>query len=511
VYLVGAGPGDPGLITRRGADLLASADLVLYSDPIAAELLALCRHDAEVRSIGTRRAKGPNADDHHQRVAEQLIAAARAGRSALRLHGGDPYLFSRGVALARAIAEANVPFQVVPGISSPQAAAALAGVPLTEMGLAERWTAIRVPPESGEPSDLDDLCSVAGTLCVLGAERNLAALCRGLIDRAGFDGATPAAVVSAASEPTQRTVRAPLQELCSQAERVELAGPAVLLVGPTVERAPLLGWYERQPLSGKRVLVARPSHQAQAAVELLRARGAQGIPWATIEIAPPEEIEPLRQAAGRLGEYDWVVFTSANGVQGLWAELERAGLDARAFGPARIADIGPGTAQALEPHGLVADLVPARHVAESLAEALLVQLGTEPADRKVLLPRALVAREVLPDTLREAGVAVDVVPAYRTVPASSERAAELAQSLTDQRVDAVMLTSSSTVEQLVQLLGERATELLSHTALCSIGPVTTATAAGLGLSVAATAAVHTIAGLVDAMEEHFGSDRARVS
>jgi uroporphyrinogen III methyltransferase/synthase len=313
---------------------------------------------------------------------------------------------------------------------------------------------------------------------------------------ASWSADTPAAVVQRPSDPQQRCLDASLGAVAAAATEAGLDGELLLFLGESVGKRSALSWFDTQPLFGQRVLVTRPAHQAAPTLAALRRRGAIGIPFATIAIEPPPDPARVAEAVRELAGYDVVVFTSDNGVGWFWREIERQGRDARAFGKAKLAAIGPATAAGLRARGIAADVVAETFVAEHLAAAILKAVGGRGG--RVLLPRALVAREILPEMLRAAGMQVDVVPVYRTVGASAERRGELA-SLLD-TVDLVMLTSSSTVEHLAAILGDEAAARLSGCKLASIGPITTKTAEMLGLRVWVSAEVSTAAGLIEKME-----------
>jgi uroporphyrinogen III methyltransferase/synthase len=495
---VGAGPGDPELITRRGAALLGSADVVLHDELVEPALRALARPDALVRSVGKRGADEATKRARQRGIERDLVHHARAGQSVVRLKGGDPFFFGRGAEEVEALRRAGVPFEVVPGVCSPLGATAYAGIALTHRERSSSVTFVTAVRADGALFDFAELAGLRGTVCVLMGTRRLEAICRALVTAAGRAPETPAAVVAWASLPRQRTVVGTLATVAGLVAERGIGSPTLLVVGEVVGLRDSLRWFDTRPLFGKRVLLLRAAHQIGPTTRLVRARGAEPIAFPVIALAPPPDPERVARAVRHLGRYDFVVLTSQNGVAALFAEIERQGLDARAFGRARVAAIGPATAAELARRGVRADLVAAEFVAESLADALLGAFGERAAGARVLVARALVAREILPERLRAAGVEVDVVPVYQTVAASAERAAELCALLPS--VDAVLLTSSSTAERLAALCGPDAPGALAHCTLASIGPVTTRTAERLGLRVAVTAAVSTTAGLIDALE-----------
>ena len=428
VYLVGAGPGDPGLLTVRGAEVLARAEVVVYDRLSVAALLALAPAHAERVSVGKARGSAPVPQ---AAINDLLVAHGRTGREVVRLKGGDPFVFARGGEEAAALAAAGVPFEVVPGITSAVAVPAYAGVPVTHRGLATSFTVVtgHEDPWAATETDWEAVARVGGTIVVLMGAATRGAIAERLV-AAGMAADTPVAVVRWGTRPEQRTLRGRLGELAG----LDVQAPSVIVVGPVA--ALDLGWFEARPLFGRRVVVTRPAAQAGSLVAALREAGAEAVAAPAIAIGDPADGgAALRAAARRVGTYDWLVLTSANGVRRFFAEVP----DARVLGGVRVAAIGPGTAAALAEHRVVADLVPPRYVAESLLEAM----PAPPAGGgRVLLARAAVAREVLPDGLRASGWHADVVEAYRTGPAEL-RPDQLAAA---RAADVITFTSSSTVE-----------------------------------------------------------------
>ncbi|WP_437734281.1 uroporphyrinogen-III C-methyltransferase [Sorangium sp. So ce1335] len=515
VYLVGAGPGDPGLFTLRGAELLATADVVLHDELVHPALLDGVREDAEVRSVGKRGGDRVQKDAKQAEIDAELVALGLAGRSVVRLKGGDPFLFGRGSEEAEALARAGVPFEVVPGVCSPLGATAYAGISLTHRNIASSVMIVSGVTRAGKSFDWSELASVRGTICVLMGMQALDAVVAGLTGPGRRDPATPAVAIQWGTRADQRVVSSRLDELPLRAREAGLQSPAVIVVGAVTGLRDALRWFDRKPLFGKRVLVTRPRHQARSTSRLIRLRGGEAVELATIEIHPPPDPARVTDAVRGLSGYDAVLFTSENGVACFFREMDRLGLDARAFGSARLAAIGPGTAAALAARGVRADIVPGEFRGEELAQAVLAdpvlaeRLAARPATGvRVLLPRALVAREVLPERLRAAGCEVDVVPVYETRPASAARREELLRALAAGAIDVVLLTSSSTVDSLCELLGEGAAARLDRVLLASIGPITTATAEKRGLRVGVTAEVSTTAGLLDALDRHFAALQA---
>jgi uroporphyrinogen III methyltransferase/synthase len=494
VWLVGAGPGEPDLITVRGRELLARAEVVLFDALSHPELLAYCAQ-AEQIDVGKKYGERATPQDH---ITSLLIELARAGRRVVRLKGGDPLVFARGAEEALALAEAGIPFEVVPGITSPIGAAAFAGISLTHRDLSSSVTFITGSDQAGKewsPAAWEKLATATGTICVLMGMRRLAEISQAIID-GGRSATTPAAVVQWGGRPEQRTIEGTLENIADLARTAGLTSPAVVIIGEVVALRGAMSWYETMPLFGRRILVARPHHQAGATSAAIRERGARAVVRPALVLHEPPEPEHFRQAVLRAGSYDWVVFTSANGVLRAAEVLRQTERDARVFASARLAVIGEKTAQALRDGlGLRADLIAPKYVAESLAEELLER--TEAGDR-VLLLRAKMARETLPLALRSAGRTVDVVSAYETRPVQGEELQALRRALREE-VDVVLLTSSSMVEAVSSALGSSAKAELERAVVVSIGPVTSTTCRKLGIRVDVEATVHTVEGALDAL------------
>jgi uroporphyrinogen III methyltransferase/synthase len=494
VYLVGAGPGDPLLVTRRALELIARADVIVRDRLVPGELMSEARPDAEVLYAGKR----PGADSISQEeINRLLIDRARAGRVVVRLKGGDPFVFGRGGEEAEALAEANVPFEVVPGVTAGVAAPAYAGIPITHRDQASAVafvTGHEDPGKDGSSLDWKALAAFPGTLVFYMGVRNLDLLAERLIEH-GRSAGEPAAVVERGSLPGQRTIVGPLQAIAELAVARGLRPPAITVVGPVASLRERLAWLERRPLHSRRVVVTRARAQASSLVERLTELGADVIEAPAIRIVPRRDDPEIGAAIRRLADsyYDIVCLTSSNGARLLVDAVAQEGLDARALAGTTIAAIGPGTADALRERGLTPDLVPERSVAEELSAAL-VERGID--GKRVLVARAAEAREVLPETLALGGADVDVVALYDTV--QEQLDAEQLNRIAE--ADYVTFTSSSTVRRFVDAIG--GVERWPRRArIVSIGPITTETARELGLRVDLEAARHDIRGLVDALVE----------
>lgn len=496
VYLVGAGPGDPGLLTLRGRQILEQADCIVHDFLVNQALLRLARPGAEIICVGRR---GEAGRLRQSAITELLVERARQGKSVCRLKGGDPLVFGRGGEEAQALAAARVAFQIVPGVSAGHAVPAYAGIPITHRDIASTVTFIagHEDPEK-ETSRLDwaYLGKCPGTLVFFMAVRNLPRITQALMAN-GRNPATPAAVIQWGSLPKQVTVIGTLADIAGKTTQ-EMT-PAITVIGEVVNLRERLNWFERLPLFGKRIVITRAREQAGVLRDSLAALGAEAIEIPTIEIRPPDSWEPLDSAIGRLEEFQYLLVTSANGVRNFLARLAASGRDVRALHGLTIGAIGPATAAEFARTGVKVDLLPKEYV----AEGLLAALGDRDLRGKAfLIPRAKVARDVVPRVLEERGARVEVVEAYQTV--TSKISPDELKQLLAPKPDAITFTSSSTVTNFAKLVGEdRLQETLRDVAITSIGPVTSQTLRKLGLTVALEARVSTMEGLVRSITDHF--------
>jgi len=488
VYLVGAGPGDPTLMTARSLALIASADAIFYDRLIPPGALEGAREDAELTYVG-KQAGVPSVAQ--EEIAERLIKAARAGLSVVRLKGGDPFVFGRGGEEGELLRSAGIEFEIVPGVTAGVAAAAYAGIPLTHRGDASAVAFLtgHEDLEKAETAlDWSALAAFPGTLVFYMGLRRLAENAAALIG-AGRDPNEPAAVIERGTLTGQRTLTATLSTIAAAARAEEIAAPALLVIGKVVKRRRELAWLERRPLHGRRVIVTRARAQAASLACALRDLGAEALELPAIRIEPRIDSPEVQGATEQISEYSLICLTSPNGARLFLEALNVAGLDARALGEATVAAIGPGTARALARGGILADIVAENFLAESLVKALA---GIEVKGRRVLLARALDAREIIPEHLRERGAELDVIVLYETV--REEPDAEALQAA--QGADYVTFTSSSTVRNLTEALGRR---FPASARVVSIGPLTSEAARRAGLEVHVEAERHDLDGLIAAI------------
>ena len=500
VYLIGAGPGDPGLLTLKARDILSTADCIVYDALANAGFLDFARADAEKIYVGKI------ADKHalpQYKINALLVEKAKEGKNVARLKGGDPYIFGRGGEEAQELLAAGVSFVEVPGISSTVSAPAYAGIPLTHRDFASSVTIVtghENPDKEKSALNWPALARSASTLVFVMGMKNLPNIVKNLLD-AGMDPATPAALVYRGTTPQQRSLVSTLEKLPEEAKRQAFTNPSVIVVGSVCSLHDELNWFEKRPLFGRSIVVTRARAQASGLAARLQELGAEVVEFPTIRIEPLDNPE-LGRAVQQLESYNYVVFTSVNGVRQFWQCLRSQGKDARALASCRLAAIGPATAKELEGRGLYADIVPEKYVAEGVVEAFR-KLGSLKG-AKFLLPRAEKAREVLPDALRSEGAQVDVIACYRTVPEQAP-AEEIVERIKRGDVDCVTFGSSSTVENFLSLVPADVLKAHPQVLLAAIGPVTGKTLAKNGLEAGLTPAEYTIPALVDELVRHYGA------
>jgi uroporphyrinogen III methyltransferase / synthase len=503
VYLIGTGPGDPGLITVRGMQCLSAADVVLYDHLVTARLLRHARADAEKIDVGLA---APQPLEQ-EAICYLLAEKAREGKMVARLKWGDPFVFDRGGAEALFLHEQGVPFEVVPGIPVAVGAASYAGVPLTYPGGGDTLTFVRGHEDAGKAQarvDWGSLARLDGTVvCYAGPDQVLQILESLVTHGRSKDSA---ALIYEGTLPTQETRLGTIEELLQHATTAADRRPAVLVIGRVTGLRPHVRWFDARPLFGRRVLVTRPRDQAADFIERLEALGAEAIEAPLIRIAPPDSYAPLDEACARLDEIDWVIFSSANAVDAFFARLLASSRDVRALGGVKLCAVGPATADHLARHGLKVDLVPGEYRAEALVQALSDHHPIP--GLRVLLPRGDIGREVVAEELRKQGAEVAEVVAYRTLVADPERQGEpdVYRMLLERRIDVVTFTSASAVRAFVQVFGEEpAADLLRNTVVASIGPVTAEAAGQYLIQTTIMPAQYTIPALADAIVEYFRS------
>ena len=499
VYLVGAGPGDPGLITVKGKECIQNADVIIYDYLASPALLNYARKSAELIYVGK---KGGDHTLSQEEINALIVEKAKSGGMVCRLKGGDPFIFGRGGEEAEVLFKEELSFEVVPGVTSAIAAAAYAGIPLTHRQLTSTLAFVtgHEDPDKEETSiNWSSLASGIGTLVFFMGVKNLPNITRNLIDH-GKSADTPVALIQWGTTSSQKTVTGTLDKIAEKARTAGIKAPAIIVIGDVVHLRNKLKWFEQRPLLGKRIVVTRARQQASDLVGLLSDLGAECLEYPTIKIMPPEDLEPVKQAVENLSAYDWIVFTSVNGVDYFFEQLFAAGKDVRAFGRMKTAAIGPATAGRLREFGLTSDIIPKTYRAESVIEAFKDQ---QLKDKKILLPRAAAARPILPKELKKMGAEVEEIPAYETLKVT-ESTDDLVQQLQDRRIDLITFTSSSTVKNFKALLpSENFKKLIQGVTIASIGPITTDTASELGFEVHITADSYTIPGLVDAILQHY--------
>jgi uroporphyrinogen III methyltransferase/synthase len=501
VYLVGAGPGDPGLLTLRGGELLVACDAIVYdalANPALLSLASVHERDTPVELHDVGKRGGASESANQDEINALLVRLGREGKRVVRLKGGDPLVFGRGSEEAQALAQAGVPFEIVPGVTAGIAAAAYAGIPVTHRGVATSVTFVtghEDPAKDTTQVDWTALARAGGTIVLYMAVKTLPRIAAKLID-GGMSADTPAAAVQWGTHPHQRTVTGTLTTLSDVMQREGISAPVITIIGAVVSLREEIAWFDQRPLFGKRIVVTRARSQSASLSGRLASMGARVMEMPATQIEAGDT-EPLRNALSRLNEYGWIMFTSQNAVRLFWETLRAESRDARALSGVKIAAVGPATAGALLDRGLAVDVAPDRFVAEALLDALRNRRDVRGV--KILYVAAAGARETLQDGLEEQGAVVDRVELYRSV-SDGEGAEELRRTLLDGAADLVTFTSASSVRAFVSAVGEDAARLALA---ASIGPVTTAAAHEHELNVVVEATDSTIDGLVDAIAAYY--------
>ena len=496
VYIIGAGPGDPRLITLRGVECIREADVIIYDYLVSPEILL--HADEKARRIYAGKQGGDHTLSQDQ-INRLLVEEGLKGNIVARLKGGDPFIFGRGGEEAEVLREAGIPFEVIPGVTSAVAVPAYAGIPLTHRDHTSSVAFVtgHEDPTKGK-SDIDwKALAGIGTLVFLMGVKNLPSIAENLI-RCGKPAETPAALIRRGTTPDQQTLTGTLADIAQKAAACRFAPPAILVVGGVVGLREEMNWFETKPLFGRGIVVTRPEAQAEELSELLWDRGARVIPFPVIRIAPPENWAPLDRALDELETYSWIVFTSANGVFSFFGRLWERERDIRDLKGIRIATIGPATAAAIEALGLRVDLVPEEFISEGVVRAFAAE---NLKGCRILLPRAAEARDIIPEGLAEMGAKVDIVTAYRTI-RSDRNASEILPLLDEGKVDVITFTSPSTVTHFLGIMGPEF-RLPSKVKIACIGPVTADAVRKAGLRVDILQERYTIPGLVDAIAAYF--------
>jgi uroporphyrinogen III methyltransferase/synthase len=503
VSIVGAGPGDPALLSVKGRRYLQAADVVVYDHRVPSRLLRLAKPGAERIDVGAPAPKPMDQDAISFLIAEK----AREGRTVVRLKWGDPFVFDSGAKEALFLHEQGIPFEVVPGIPAAIGAAAYAGIPVTYPDAGDVMAFIRGnEAETDTPPNVnwERLAGLGATLLCCAGSRQIGAITQALLAH-GRPPDEAAALIYDGTMPSQRTVQGRLADIAGLARE---GAPAILIVGAVAGLREHLRWFDDRPLFGRKIVVTRSREQAGELIDMLEERGAEAIPAPTIRILPPEDLAGLDRACAEVGTFDWIVFTSANAVD-FFMERLLAAADVRELKGVRICTVGASTGSRLSRYGIRVDLTPAEFRAEALVEAL--KAAGDVRGRRFLVPRADIARDVLVEELRGAGAEVVDVVAYRTVLASTDRDSDpdIYRMLLDREIDAVTFTSASTVRNFARILGpEQAADLLRTTVVASIGPVTAEAAQQLEIATTVMPERYTIPDLVDALVEHFSRDEA---
>ena len=504
VYLVGAGPGDPGLITIRGRQCIESADVIIYDYLAAPALLNFAPNHAEVIYVGK---KGGDHTLSQDKINALIVEKAKTGSTVCRLKGGDPFIFGRGGEEAEILVANAIPFEVVPGVTSAIAAAAYAGIPLTHRKLTATLAFItghEDPHKEESNIDWESLARGIGTLVFFMGVKNLPDIAQKLIAN-GKSPNTPVALIRWGTTPGQTTVTGTLDDIAERAKKADLKPPAIIVVGEVVQLRNSLKWFEKRPLLGKRIVVTRARQQASDLVRRLSDLGAECLEFPTIKVVSADDAGPLDDAVQNLSVYDWIIFTSVNGVKFFFDHLFGTDKDVRALNHLHTAAIGPATAEKLFEYGLKSDIIPQTYRAEAVVDAFR-KIKLE--GKKILLPRAKEARPVLPVELRKMGAEVDEVTAYLTEKVR-ENGDQLLERLEAKTIDLITFTSSSTVQNFKDLLPpDNFKQLIKGIAIASIGPITTETAIESGFEVLITAKSFTIPGLCEAVVKYYNNEKA---
>lgn len=498
VYLVGAGPGDYRLITLKGLKCIKRADVILYDRLINPKLLKYAKDRAEIIYVG----KAPNAHSYSQGEISQLILEkALKGNVVTRLKGGDPFVFGRGGEEALLLRENDVKFEIVPGITSAISVPAYAGIPVTHRNISSSFhiiTGHEDPLKEDSSLNFEALAKLRGTLIFLMGIKNIKNICNSLI-KYGQESNRPVAVIRRGTTAEQEMLRGTLETIAQKVEEVNFKNPAIIIVGEVTNLADTLSWFDKKPLFSRRILVTRTRTQASKLSERIEDLGGEAVEFPTIKIIESDDHGNIDEAMAQIEKYQWIIFTSVNGVKFFFHRMKKAGFDIRLLKDAKLCAIGPATSKELENRGFIVDYIPREYRAEAIIEELRGKV--RPGDN-ILLPRADIARRILEDELVKLGANVDNIHIYKTITPDYEKE-KLINLFKDRKIDMITFTSSSTVSNFYKILGEKNLHLLKDIRIAVIGPITAQTARDLGMVPNIEAKEYTIDGLVDAILEYY--------
>ena len=501
VYLIGAGPGDPGLITIKGLECIENADVIIYDYLASPMFLQHAKKNAEIVYVGK---KGGDHTLSQDKISGLIVEKANMGLTVARLKGGDPFIFGRGAEEVEELIKAGISFEIVPGVTSAIAAPAYAGIPLTHRSFTSTVafvTGHEDPTKEESSINWAALAKGMGTIVFLMGVKNLPNITSQLIGH-GMDNDTPVALVQWGTTSRQFTITGTLDNIVERVKSAGLKSPAIIIVGQVIKLRETMQWFENRPLMGKRIVVTRAREQASELVKVLSDLGAECLECPTIKVVPPDDWKPLDTAIENLSSYDWLIFTSVNGVNFFFERLFKQNRDVRALSNLRTASIGPATAKRMFDFGLKSDIVPKNYMAESVIEAFAQE---DIKGKRVLLPRAKEARPILPVELAKMGAEVNEVTAYRTEEVR-DNVDILMTGLEQGTVDLITFTSSSTVKNFHALIPPaKFNDLMKGVTIAAIGPITADTAKELGIDVHIVAESFTIPGLCDAIKQFYNN------
>lgn len=495
VYIVGSGPGDPGLITVRAVQCIKRSDVIVYDYLMGREILRYASADARLIYVGK---EGGDHTMSQERINQILVEEAKAGNRVARIKGGDPFVFGRGGEEAQALNREGIPFEIIPGVTSAIAAPAYAGIPLTHRNItstAAFVTGHEDPTKKGSDIDWEKIASI-GTIVFLMGVKNLPTIVANLVEK-GRDPATKVALIRWGTTPGQETLTGTLGTIVRLAGEKGFKPPAVFVVGDVAGLREELSWFEKKPFFGKTIVITRPEAQSAEFADLLYEEGARVISFPTIKIVPPDSFDDLDGAVQHIERYDWIIFTSVNGVRYFFDRLFHLGKDARDLKGISICAIGPATSASVEQYGIRVDLIPEDYVSESVVAAF-EKVGV--AGKNILIPRAEIARDIIPGSLSGMGAICDVITAYRTAP-SGRKGEDFREIAERDAIDVITFTSPSTVDNFIDIVGRN--NIPEDTKIACIGPVTKKAAEEAGLAVHIMEGPYTMEGMVNAMIDYF--------